>query len=252
MRNNYTLDFFSVLVIGDNPEKQMANFDVNNDLKDFYVLYKFNDMGKIRKNKISCYEELLKQQFNKNDKESIEKELHRLKSLSDEEYYQYLGELYTYDSDKNIISNENPNGKWLTSEIGGKIFSNFLKDFNDNGISTCKKSDVCWDLTHRRIDKVNLYSRTWDLCVDNKNPESDRDYRILNNMKLYSSYFKTFKDKNEYVDMSTSFWTYAIIQDGIWKDMEFENEKDWCINFYNNYVDGINADTKITIFECTR
>ena len=254
MKNNSgMLDYFSVIVIGDKPDEIILKYDLTEDTDKPYIIYNYSDVKKIRKERIKFYDEFLK---NTNDPKiinGIKEQISNLKSMNDLEYYTYLGEVYSYDIDKNIISTENPNGKWITCEKGGKIFSNYLKDFNDNGIISAKKSEIDWGLINMREEKVNLHSRAWELCVDKIEPENDKDKNIIKNMKMYAPYFKNFKDKGEYIKMGCSFWSYGIVgSDGVWIDMENRSEFDWIINFYDRFIKDLLPDTLITIYECTK
>lgn len=250
--NKGTLDYFSVLVIGQNPDEQILKFDMMEDVKNPYIIYNYSDLNKIRKNKIKIYKELIKSINILKDKEVLLKKIDELKNITDEQYYFSLSELNMLDSNKNIISTENPDGKWLTCEKGGKIFSNYMKDNNDNGIISCKKNDVAWPLTHMKKDKTNLYDRTWELCVNDLSPETDKDKNIINNMKSYKIYFNSFKNKKEYIKMSCSFWTYAVCINGEWVDMDDKDEFDWISNFYEKFIEKLPSDELITIYECTK
>jgi len=252
-QNSGMLDYFSVIVIGSDPDEVMLRYDLSEDTDKPYIIYSYSDIGKIRKDRIKFYEEFLKNTKDPKITNSIKEQIEDLKSVSDLEYYVQLGELYTYDADKNIISTENPNGKWITCEKGGKIFSNYLKDFNGNGVISAKKSEIDWSLIHLPVEKVNLYGRTWDLCVNKIKPETEKDKAIISNMKGFSPYFKNFTNKDEYVKLSCSFWTYAVATTaGAWVDMENRDEFDWTINFYDRFIKDLQPDMLITIYECTK
>lgn len=251
---NYSgmFDYFSVLVIGENPDEQMYKFDMMEDTSKPYIIYSYSDLNKIRKNRIAVYEEFLTKSNDEKIIKTINENLEKLRSLSDLEFYTELGELYMYDEYKNIISTENPYGRWITCEKGGKIFSNYLKDFNGNGVISAKKKDIDWSLIHLPIEKVNLYNRTWDLCVEKITPETDKDRDIIKNMSHYKNYFSRYVDKNAYIKFSCSFWTYSVTYTGGWTDMENRPESDWIINFYDRFIKNLPDDTLITIYECTK
>lgn len=252
-KNSGMLDYFSVIVIGDNPDSEIEKYDSMRDVSKPYIIYKYSDIHKIRLERIKFYSEFMKNTKDLNIINGIKKQLNSLNSMSDIEYYSQLGELHSYDLDKNIISTENPFGKWITCDKGGRIFSNYLKDFNDNGINCAKECDIDWSLIHLREDKVNIYNRTWDLCVNKINPETDKDKEILKNMRKYDSYFKNFLNKDEYVKVSSSFWSYAVIDNNkMWFDMENVDEFDWIINFYDKFIKDLDPNTLITIYECTK
>jgi hypothetical protein len=252
MNDQGTLDYFSVLVVGENPDEQMSKFDSMEDVKKPYILYKYSDSKKIRKSKIKFYEEFIKKEMNLKNKDALTDKLKEIKSLTDEQYFIKLGEYYTFDKNKNIISTENPNGKWLTCEKGGRIFSCYMLDRNGNGIISGKKEDIEWNLIHLNKRKVDIHNRTWELCVNNAGPETESDRNIINNMKSHKNYFTFFKNKNEYINMSCSFWTYAVCNNGEWIDMENYDEYDWISNYYKKIIGSISNGELITIYECTK
>ena len=254
MNNNVTLDFFSVLVIGENPESVMRKFD---DLVEVepYILYKHSDIKKLRVKKIELYLEFIKTNDDARYIKVIKDKIDELKSITDEQYYHHLSELHYYDSNKNIISNENPNGRWLTCELGGKIYSDKLKTLSNESTTSALKKDINWSEIHRNEKTVQLYDTTWELCVNKKNPETVGEENILKNMSPYVklNYFKTFKNKEEYVKYNSSFFTNAIVINGDWFDMENKNYLDWITNFKENFIDKQIKDNElITIFECTK
>lgn len=249
---NGMLDYFSLLVIGENPDDVVYKYDLMSDVDKPYILYKYSDITLLRNKKINIYKGLLNKIINPIERNAIDNKIKDLESMSDEDYYKSLSELNSFDSNGNIISIENPYGKWLTCEKGGKIFSRYLKDFNDNGVISTNKNQIDWSLTHMRSDKVNTYNRTWDLCVNFIKSESEKDDTIFKNMSKYKNYFESFKDKEEYVKMGCSFWTYAIIINGTWVDMEDKSEYVWICNFYDTFIKNLSDDTLITIYECTK
>lgn len=251
-KNSELLSYFSLLVIGDNPDEKVFKYDMMDDSDKSYIIYEYKDVPVLRKNRIFFYEEFKKKTVDKKIIDTINKQLNKLKSQTDIDYYTELGEYYTYDEHMNIISNENPKGKWITCDKGGKLFNSYLKDFNGNNITSGLKKNIDWNNIHLNENKVNLYSRTWDLCVNKIKPENDKDKQIISNMKLYTPYFKQFKNKEEYTKYSCSFWTYAIIVNNEWFDMEEINEYSWITNFYDKYIKDLSDDTLITIYECTK
>lgn len=247
-----SFDYFSVLVIGENPDDIMSDYDMMVDVEKPYILYKYSDIKNIRRNKIKIYESLLKKMTNKNNKLSLQKEINKIKILSDNEYYQSLAETNFLDENNNIVSNENPNGKWITSEKGGKIYSTYLKDINGNNIVSEKNENIGWDLIHKNEKKVQLYERTWDLCVNKVSPKDDSDTTIIKNMSKYVNYFEQFKNQEMYVNFCSSFFTHAIIINNKWFDMESVDEYYWIKNYYDKFIKIINKNDTVTIYECTR
>lgn len=243
---------YSVLVVGSNPNDLISEYDLNIDV-DPYILYKYDDMDKLRQNKIFFYEELKKNEsINKRLSETIDLTIKTLNEMSDVEHFKEVGKDNGFDGNGNIISTENVKGKWYTCEEGGEYFSELLKNKNGKWVTSELMSNIDWPKIHRNKDKVNMYNRTWDLCVNKSKIETDKDNSIYQNMKDYTNYFEGFKGKSEYVDYSTSFFTNAILFNNKWLDIEYSDSMDWVINFYDNYISNIKKDELITIYQCAR
>jgi hypothetical protein len=58
-----------------------------------------------------------------------------------------------------------------------------------------------------------------------------------------------FKTKDNYIKYNTSYWNYAVIKDGIWTDTENKDSLEWVNNFYETFVEPLNDDELITIYE---
>lgn len=252
-KNAGMLDYFSVLVIGDNPNDKIFKYDSMIESDNEYKLYNYSDINKLRIERIRIYEELLKaSMLNSRDSLLIKNKISDLRSMSDEEYYTDLASLHGYDSEKNIVTRENPLSKWITCEIGGRMFSNYIFDLNGNPTCENTKDGISWDLVHMNQDRVNTYSNTWDLIINKKEPSNERDTIIVSNMKKYKSIIESFGSKKLYVKYNCSFWTYAIIdRHGMWFDMEGRDEVEWICGFYDKHIRDLKGDTKITIYECT-
>ena len=244
---------FSVLVIGDNPDEQMMTFDIGQDLEEPYILYKYSEREQLKEKKIKLYEGLLYELDNNKYGDTIRKELEKLKKTSTDAFYLSLSDNYGLDNEMNIITYENPNGKWFSCEKGGKLYSNYLKNKEGEFIVSAKKNQIDWDYVHMNNDKVLKYNRTWEMCVENDKPITESDINIYNNMSsLNKQYFERFGSKEMFINMSCSFHTYAVCNNGLWSDMEFVNEFNWIPNFYKKFVDLIKDDELFTIYECIK
>lgn len=250
--NNNKIDYFSVLVIGEKPDEQISVFDDMSNATEPYVLYYYKDKDILRKNKIKFYEEFLKQTKNKNNKNFIADKLNDLKSITDDEYYMSIGELRQFDKDKNIISDENINGKYITCEKGGRIFSNYLKDNNLNDTVSSKKNNINWGLIHKNKFEIDKFKRTWELCVEKNEPKNSAEKTIVQNMKPHLHIFDNFKDKQQYIDYNTSFFTDVVVLNGGWYEVGKFDYNDWVIGFYNTFIEPLKENDLITIYECTK
>lgn len=244
-------DFFSVLVIGDKPDEQISKFDENIDVEP-YILYQYKDRTKYKKLQIEVYKKYLKTIKNLRDRNVLIDKINSLKKMSDDDFYLSLSEIYYLDNNKNIISTDNPSGRWTTCEQNGEIYSKKLITKNGDFITSAIKSDIDWNVLHNYQADIDKYSRTWELCVENQQPETTNDINIVKNMQNIVGYFENFKDDTQYVKYNTSFFTNAVVVDGIWFDMDDYEPFDWVINFYDNYIKNLSGDKLITIYECTK
>ena len=251
MINNNKFDYFSVLVIGEDPEAQIAKFDEMIDVEP-YVLYQYKDRSKIRKLQIEIYKNYLKTVSNLQERNLVIDKINELKKTSDEQYFLSLSELHQLDENKNIITSDNPDGKWLTCELGGRMYSDYLKDLTNKSITSGKKNEIDWSEIHLNKEVVNKYKRTWELCVEGIKSETPTDSLIINNMIHLTDYFKNFKNKEEYIKYNSSFFTNAIILNGKWFDMEDFDYSVWIIKYFERFISKMDNNELITIFECTK
>ena len=251
MINNNKFDYFSVLVIGEDPEAQIAKFDEMIDVEP-YVLYQYKDRSKIRKLQIEIYKNYLKTVSNLQERNLVIDKINELKKTSDEQYFLSLSELHQLDENKNIITSDNPDGKWLTCELGGRMYSDYLKDLTNKSITSGKKNEIDWSEIHLNKEVVNKYKRTWELCVEGIKSETPTDSLIINNMIHLTDYFKNFKNKEEYIKYNSSFFTNAIILNGKWFDMEYFDYSVWIIKYFERFISKMDNNELITIFECTK
>lgn len=247
-----TLDYFSVIVLGENAQEKINKYDDMLDVEP-YIIYHYKDRSDLKKIRINLYKEYLKNLTSTKDINYLKKKIYDIKNMSDDEFFFSLAEYKTFDENKNILSTENIHGKWLTCEKGGKIFSSYLKGFDDKPLIETTKKEINFDSIHLNKEEVYKFSKTWDLCVDKVTPINEKEEKIVENMKKFQNYFKNFIDKDTYVKVNTSFWSYAIInEDGEWISIDDYPQFEWIMNYYDNQIKPLSDNTKITIFECTK
>ena len=243
-------DFFSVLVIGDKPDEQIAKFDENIDVEP-YILYHYKDRAKYKKLQIEVYKKYLKTTKILRDKNVLIDKINSLKKMGDDDFYSSLSEIYYLDNNKNIISTDNPLGRWTTCEQNGEIYSKKLINKNGDFITSAIKSDIDWNVLHNYQAEVDKYSRTWELCVENQQPETTNDINIVKNMQNIVGYFEKFEDATQYIKYNTSFFTNAVVVDGAWLDMGDYDPFEWVINFYDKFIKNTSNNMLLTIYEYT-
>lgn len=251
-------NFFSLLVIGDNPEIMMEKYHESYKV-DPYIKYYFKDKDKLFNNKIKIFEEILKNKEYFSNSEMIDEiriSLSKMRRLDSFDYYKDLTAGYTYDKNGNAITDENPNSRYSTySQTLNFISPLYItdEDGNPKEVTTANKGEINWGLLHLNQEKALLYNNTWELCVDKREIRNDTEKNIFNNMKNAERYFKRFNSKKDYILYNTSFWTYAILGENIgWIDMDDMADFEWVINFFDNYINPLHNNEKLTIFECRK
>ena len=119
-------NFFSLLVVGDNPKEMVEPYNVANNVET-YVKYKFDDAAKLKKVAIKVTEKILdaKNEVQLSDmvSEYLEDRLNALKHMTDFEYYSSLTMGMEYD--------ENGNRDIEREEKKNRVFNNVKAQFED-------------------------------------------------------------------------------------------------------------------------
>lgn len=247
--------FFSVMVIGENPQELMAKYSIDRKVEP-YIKYRYMDASKYRDRAICHLEGLLSQ------KDGIElpsyltslmkSRLSAIKKQSPFEYYQMITNGLYYNEDGDALSTTNPLGFWKTAHIA-RNFANplILKDGSQAYMSYAK------DIDFQKMDnlKRDIYERTWDLIMGGAIPESESDKQIVEAMQDKTNYLSSFGTKDNYVRYSTKYWNHAVVNeaDG-WRDADIlymGDINEWIENFHSLIIDKLLPDEKVTIYECT-
>ena len=244
--------FFSVMVVGSNPSSIMEKYDIKKEVEP-YVKYKYLDAEKYKKSAIKILENLL-ENYDKigiqiASKELLEERLKALKTISTFDYYKELTQGLYYNNNGDAVTTENKDGHWVTARIG-RNFALPLKLKNGDETYSALKQDVDWELMHKTNQEV--YATTWEMVMEGKEPSTEKEKIIYESMKDKEAYFSNFKNKEAYVNYSTSYWNYAYVDEkNGWIDINSTNSEEWINNFYDRFVKNIKDDELITIFECS-
>lgn len=241
------------MVVGENPSAIMEKFNMNKEVEP-YVKYKYLDADKYKKSAIKVLENILND-YDKvgipiMSKELMEERLKALKTLSTFEYYKELTDGLYYDENGDALSTENKEGKWVTCRIG-RNFAIPLKLKNGEETYSALNKDIDWDAMH----KVNqeTYAAAWEMVMEGREPVTDEEKTIYEAMKDKDMYFSKFKNKEAYVNYSTSYWNYAFVdsQQG-WIDIDdVKDENEWINTFFDRFIKNLKDDDLVTIFECS-
>lgn len=244
--------FFSIMVVGDNPEEIIKKYDLSLKVEP-YVKYKYLDAGKYKTISIKALEKILSEadkiSLPGTTKVALKERLTELKKLSDFEYYRSLTNGLFYDAEGNALSEENPEGKWKTCRPG-KHFSLPLVLKDGTETYSAKAGDVDWEKMHNSNQEV--YKAAWELIVEGRKPVGEEEETIAKAMEGKTAYFSKFKDKDTYVAYSTSYWNYAYVDKNGWKDVDMlGDETEWIKSFFDKFVKPLKPDDVVSIYECT-
>ena len=245
--------FFSVMVIGDNPEELLKEYDINLKVEP-YVKYKYSDADKLQKNAIKVLDEITSNPdrftLNSFQTDYFKERRKAINNMSSFEYYQTITDGMYYDKNGDALSEKNPNGKWSTCMVG-KNFSLPLKLKNGTEAYQAINNEVDWE--HMNMQNTNTYEIVWDLVHGNRDPRSEEEEKIYNNMKNKTMYFSNFKDKDAYVVYNCAYWNYAFLDANGWRDMDDDGkELEWISDFFEKFVANLSPVDKVTIYECSK
>ena len=114
-----------------------------------------------------------------------------------------------------------------------------------------RKKDVDWAKMHLNGKKV--YENAWDMVMGKKQPKTDEEKIIYENMRNRVEYFRLFETKDNYVMQSTAFWAYAFVDENKWTELdETTSQFEWVKNFYDRFIKPLDDNTLLTIFECKK
>ena len=252
MRVNDEYRHFVAIVAGENPEGNMEPYDMNKKTDTPYVVYKIEDAKNIREGYIDFYKALLKSgTLSEEEERSVEIELNEIKQQSDLDFFYDITSEYEYDfATGDAITMDNPNGKWISKEIGKRFSLPFILK-NGKESFQARKKDIDWDRIH--LNGRSIYEAAWDMVVDDKKPETPQEEEIYENMKNRLQYFLKFGNKENYVISSTAFWGFAFVNGEEWLELEDDMDQfEWMSNFYSKFIEPLSDDTLLTIYECRR
>lgn len=110
--------------------------------------------------------------------------------------------------------------------------------------------DIDWDAMK---EPTALYEAAWEMVIDGREPQNAEEERVYESMKDKLTYFSNFKDKEDYVTYSTSYWNYAFVDKNGWIDVDKYggDEKEWINTFHERFLTNIDPNELITIYECS-
>ena len=243
--------FFSVMVVGDNPEVILEKYNMNKKVEP-YIKFKFLQAEKYKEAAIKATEKIIEDasisMITPSIKSALEENVKQLKAMPTFDYYRKITEGMYYDENGNALSEKNPEGKWKTAHIGRNFsLPLILKDGNESYSAKC--SEVNWDAMN--LKNQEIYRSAWEVVVEGREPVTEDERTILKSMGDKQVYFSKFPNKEAYVNHSTAYWNFAYVDENGWVDMSDDNEQHWISTFFDRFVRNIKDDEKVSIYECT-
>lgn len=227
------MSHFAVLVVGENPEQQLAPFQENNmedcpqeylsfyDVEDEYLEQYENE--DVHKNQFSSFEDFMK------------------------EYAGY--------SERDVKTGrfgywENPNKKWDWYVLGGRWSGFFTLKSGGVANQACKK-DIDFDAIVSKA--VKRAEKDWD--------EAQNDVKEDEAIRFFRYGIKKGSTREQHIEEArkNAYTTFAVLKDGIWYERGemgwwgcVSNEKKGC-NWRDEYMalfDEIEDDELLSIYDC--
>lgn len=241
---------YTLLVVGDNPEELISDFDGHKVEK--YTLFDFSKKDEMYNSILNSYR-LLSKDKNLNDEMEmmVKEKIQYLESIDSLEYYLDITEDYEIDDETgNVYSDENPDKKFDHCNIGKNFSMPFITNEGKETHQAYKK-DINWNAIH--LSNPLPYEIAWDTVMDGKKPENDDEKNIYENMKNRTAYFQAYGTRDNYVKSNTAFWTFAYLDKDGWRELgPHMDQFVWVNNFYDKFIKPLSDDSLLTIYECIR
>lgn len=250
----------TLLVVGKNHEEIAAKYSLDTKV-DKYLKCRFDEAEDLKNKHMGLIEKIISNKqikLNNNQKEIFKNMYLDLKEMEVFDYYVTVTKGCVYDEvNGDAYTTENPNAHYQYQrcpqkalEVRGQEadFSNPFK-LTDGSISyTATKGEIEWDKMHKY--NTELYARAYELAVEDAEPQDEQEKRIKERMQNRQNYFNNFSSKEEYVDYSCSFWTYGIAFEDNYYELDYTvSDKDWVVNYYDNFIKDLPDDETLTIYE---
>lgn len=256
----------TVMVVGNKPDELIKKYDLTTKVKP-YVKLKRSDSQKAQKKHLKFIDSILTSKnitLTDSQREAYKNIYLDIKDMDDAEYFEYITNGCTYDEKTgDAISTVNPNAyyqyavnpqKRLDATNEEHDFANpfILKPLEgeEEGeiISyTAKKSEIDWKRMH--MYNTDVYSRAWDLCVNDEEPKDEQEKTIKDNMGTHLDYFNNFDSKESYIAHSCSFWCYGYLDKNGYKELDHTiSDKEWVRTYYSRFVEPLKDDDILSIY----
>lgn len=242
---------FTAIVVGENPDEIMKKYDLSEKVEP-YVVYKLSEVKQYKENALRAYKylstvetmpETIRNEYLERAKE--------LESISDIDFYTELTADFDIDEETgNAMCDINPNGHYNVCRLG-KTLAMPLIDNNDQEVFQARKRDIKWEKIH--LANQEVYKAAWEMVMENRQPVTEEEKTVYENMKNRTEYFSFYGTKENYIASSTAFWGYAFVTKDDWVELTDNMEQiKWVTEFYDRFIKNLPSDTLISVYECIR
>lgn len=272
------MSHFAVLVLGENPEQQLAPFNEQLETPRYmkYTKGQLIEEGRkwIEEYKNGTYAEYLsdKEKYKANCKNEshinyLENEFSKRLSWTDEEVYQ--NEVSDYEEenigkDGEVYSTYNPKSKWDWYVLGGRYLGRLLlknkaaysesgrsgtggnHPTHKGGVDSAYKRDI--DFCKMKEEKIKLAEMWWEEAQ-----------KLDDTMKYLQYSIEKGETREQYIESHSKFTAFAVLKDGCWYERgemgwwgvvhDEKDENEWATKF-EELLNEVSDDTLISIYDC--
>ena len=225
-----------------------------------YVLMKREDAGVKKAEFEVLLEDIIKSKelpLSEKSREYYKDLLYTVRDMSDEDYFLERTDGCDYDDDGNALSTMNPEAHYryprcyqfrLDTRGEEAEFSNPFHLKDGTIAYQAHVSEIDWNRENGY--NKHLYESAWDICVNGKEPLTEEEKIIKENMSNRTEYFAQFKNREQYVRHSTAFFTYGVATEKWYKEVDYSiSDMDWVAEFYDRFISNLEGDPLLSIYE---
>lgn len=209
------------------------------------------------------YIDLLVNTVDNKDDETYKKTANTVANMTPLEFYKskYNGSP-DLDSENNLIEYHNDKAEYEFPKCHQKSFEKWGEEAEFSNPFHLKNGKTAYMAHFDEIDwnrehgyRKELYDAAWEICVNGMKPKNEEERVIAERMSNRNGYFENFKNKEEYIAYSTSFWMFGVATEESYIDAfkNEENRKDggikWATEFYDTFIKNIEGNPLLSIYE---
>lgn len=253
--------FRIVLVVGENHKEIIKKYSADTTV-DKHLFMKREDAAKQKEKKMEIIKGMIemKDGFLTDAQKEIYNNMYLdLKEMDDFEYFTTITEGCTYDETTgDAYTTTNPNAYYKYERCPQATLDKYGEEspfanpfvLKDGTISyTAKVEDIDWTKMH--MSNTLPYEVAWETVIEGRKPKNESEEKIYTFMKDKRDYFtNNFKNKDEYIKHSCSFWCYGVANENWYKEVDDTvRDIEWTSTFYDKYIKTLKGDEVLTIYE---